>query len=615
MLSISYPFDESNNYVFDTDKIEVIGGKAQLKLQTGQLDYDEEFADDTNFTYDSDLAEFVGGKVQQKNQRPANATFYASYTNSINGTWGNGVLTGSGIGGASVSDGQLDLAYTDKRYVNYDANLNADSEQVGCIRFKITPTYSGAPTTDRWLFCICKAHNDIKNTIQLRHSNSGAYLRLHVYDKDGNFIVEHLCGTWNPVAGTEYEIEVDWDLTSGATRLFVDGVQNGSTCINTCLRDSNIGLLRIGSDYDAGNFTYSQFKINDFLVFDTVQHTSNYTPDWSNVKEYDYVASIVIIPEMEHTGDGTLISFDEFDTTESGSPRYTIQIGRSGDYLYWNGSTWVVSDGTYSQANDVATFNSNVGSLDVENENYGQFKVHFPNSNTQSYVDNLIATITQNTGYVTTNPTIAPSSSFNSDALASFVASVTETGNDKIKMVLSVGGINKYWNGSAWAASSGYSQSNTPSEINSNLSSLDISSGTTIKPVIYLHSDDGTTYPSIDTLTIGYDFFSSAPTSPEVCAVWGYIRDVKNEDLTSVTITIKLKNEKDKISTKHIISPGIIETSVDANGYFEVDLIRSNQFNIDGKYTVEIDYPRNKTVIYREVTVPDEASKNFWELI
>ena len=32
---------------------------------------------------------------------------------------------------------------------------------------------------------------------------------------------------FSPIADTEYEIEINWDITTGATMVFVDGVQLG----------------------------------------------------------------------------------------------------------------------------------------------------------------------------------------------------------------------------------------------------------------------------------------------------------------------------------------------------------------------------------------------------
>ena len=123
-LSIEFPYTTESNYTFDNTKIELDAGKAKLKLQQDDVDFTEDFADDTDFTYDSDLAEFTGGLVRQKDQRPANATFGASYTNNINGNWGNGILTGTAYNGAGVSNGKLDLTGGGVKYVDYDAAEN-----------------------------------------------------------------------------------------------------------------------------------------------------------------------------------------------------------------------------------------------------------------------------------------------------------------------------------------------------------------------------------------------------------------------------------------------------------------------------------------------------------
>jgi len=315
-----------------------------------------------NYTYDNSKIELDSGLAKLKNLTPANETFYASYNTNINGSRGLGVLTGIAYGGASISSGKLDLAHGDERYVDYNANSNADSQQVGCIRFKVTPNYSGAPTGDRWFFAICKQNNSKNNLIELRQSNSGAYLRLHVYDKDGNFVVEHLFGQFLPVAGTEYEIEVDWNFTTGATRVFVNGVQNGSTCVSTCLRDSNIGLLRIGNDYDKGSI--SNFKIDDFQVFSTVQHTSNYTP--VAIPETPYADDSPTIYKTLGDGVANIEEFIAFAETLGGGNQGLVRYQLSYDgiaWLYWNGSIWTVAG--VSDYNTVAECEAHMLDLDA----------------------------------------------------------------------------------------------------------------------------------------------------------------------------------------------------------------------------------------------------------
>ena len=163
----------------------------------------------------------------------------------------------------------------------------------------------------------------------------------------------------NLVSGVECEIELNYNLTTGQTRIFKNGVLIGSDLSGTGTRSSSIGYFVIGSSYDGRR---SDFWINDFVVFTTVQHTANYTPGYT-LPETIYSASNVTCPEMEYTGAGTLISADDFTTVESGAPRFTIQIGRSGNYLYWNGAAWAVSDGTYAKANTAAEILANAATF------------------------------------------------------------------------------------------------------------------------------------------------------------------------------------------------------------------------------------------------------------
>lgn len=350
----------------------------------------QDFSSSTGFTYDPTKAEFVGGVVRQVANLPAGATLYASYTSSIDANWGGGTLTGTATGGAAVSGGQLDLDGENLKYVTYSAVNNADSLQVGCVRFKITPNWSGNPTTNKVFFCVRQSSgNPSYNLVGVRQMSTG-WTYVDIYNNVGAVIWIGAVGKWVPVAGVEYEFELNFDITTGATRLFIDGTQFGSTITATGTRSGAVNDLLIGTDRTAAYL--SDFKINDFLVFDSVQHTTNYTPDWSGIPESAYQASTVTLPEMEHTDPGTIQTITDFTTVESGSPRYTVQIGQSGDYLYWTGSAWAVSSGTYAQATDAATFNSNASTLPVASNTYLQFKINFDDSGTQAEVDTLTAT-------------------------------------------------------------------------------------------------------------------------------------------------------------------------------------------------------------------------------
>lgn len=436
-----------------------------------------------------------------------------------------GALTGTATGGASIDGEKIDLSYLDGKRIDYAALGNADSQQVGAIKFKVTPNYTGAPAADRWFFCICKAHNDVKNAIMLRHSSSGPYLRLHMYDSTGAWIVEHLCGTWFPVAGTKYEFELNWDLTSGATRLFVenkatgDCEQSGSTYTGTATRDSNIGLLRIGNNHSASSV--SNFKIEDLVVFSTVQHTGNYTPGYT-ISETVYVASKVSLPIMEHTYAGTILQGNSLTTVYGGLPRITIDVGQSGIEQYYD-SGWKVSAESFDEANTPSAFDTNFPTLTVEGEKYGQFFIYFTYSNdTQGYVDNLIANMRVDIGYPTDNPYVDWNSSFKGSELTDFVETATKTGADEIKYVIKIDGNFKYYNAGLQDSDGSYPQANTAAEILANIGDF-LTTRAVVAFRAFLHSDDSSTKPDLDNLSVSYNSVIADPTFPTLVNLEGFL--------------------------------------------------------------------------------------------
>lgn len=407
--------------------------------------------------------------------RPDNATFYAAFT-GLDGNWGGGNLTAIGAGGIAVSGGEL-IVDADTKYVDYDADLNADSQQVGCIRFRVTPTYAGNPASDVHFLTISKANADSDNLISIFHQ-SGGQIVITINDSGGSSFVVINAG-WAQVQNQQYEFELNWDVTTGVTKFFIDGSQYGATSSGTGTRDSNIGLFRIGQNISKNQGT--GFKMADILVFDSVQHTTNYTPDWSNIPE---------------------------------------------------------------------------------------------------------------TVYDMTNPQVTINAAFTHDAVEDFVEVSAKSGSDEIKYILEIDSVKNYHNGSAWVVSDGtYAQSNTETEIVANLSTI-TSVRVTSRFFAFLHSDDGSTTPEIDSLTVTYNFAGTTRDSINRCAVWFYSLDgeglVSNETVT-FRIPKKLIQYKDNIIAREddiVITP-------ESDGYVEANLVETeNMTTIDGSdvlYEVEID--------------------------
>lgn len=521
--SLLINYDNPLNFTFDPTKILFGASSVGLKPSQTDTDYNLPFTNDTGFTYDNTKVEFTGGLLRQKDQRPTSAICGATYTNSIDLNWGNGTLTGTASGGAAVSGGKLVLGTN--KYVSYPASGNAALVQKGTIEFKFTPTYSGNPPGIQQFFSIQKAVNDYANDIRLRHQTNGT-MYLVIDNSAGVRLIDYLPGGFNPVAGVTYEISVNFDCDTGSVRIFINGVQLGATGSAIGTRDSNIGLFRVGTDGASTPSVWLSGSVDDLVLYDSVQRTANYTPGYT-VPENTYAANVVTSPEMAKTGVGTLILANSFTTTETNAPRYTIQIGRSGNYLYHNGTAWVASNGTYSESNSATQFNAAIASLPVAGEMYGQFKIHFTDSNTlQQSIDDLIINLHEESDYDTSNPSLVANDSFKASELINFIEVATKPTGDEIKYLFQIDNVKKWINGSTLETSNGtYAQSNSASEILANIDVI-LATRSTLKLEIFLHSDDGTTQPELESNTITYDSVLPDPTLANLIELEGFIYDV-----------------------------------------------------------------------------------------
>jgi hypothetical protein len=599
---ITYPFDNQANYVFDTAKVEVTGGEARLKLvdNPGQT-FSQDFSSDTGFTYDANRVEFSAGQMRQKDARPAGATFYAPYTNSIDGSWGDGVVTGTPSGGAGIDSGALDLTYNDVRYVDYDADLNADSQQVGCRRILIEPNWSGSPASNQFIISNGQGASSNNNLIRIYVTTAGN-LTVSISNSAGTTIGT-ISGAWSPTAGVIYEIEYNFDITAGASRLFVNGTQLGSTSTNTGTRDANIGLLRIGSDVFAGQT--SNFKIHDVLIFDSVQHTTDYTPDWGDVPETIYAESKAELPQFAYPDDGAIQAFTGVTTTESNAPR---QVWND---LYWDGAAWSASDGSFAQSNVVADILANIASFPASDTL--DIDIVFGDSNTiQMSIDDLTVTYTGQ-AYSTTNPTLEIAQGFRTEQLLNFVETVTAAGSDAVKYILKKDSSWYYWSGTAWAVSNEtYAQSNTAAEIVANISSF-TTEAVNFNVRIFLHSDDGSTTPAIQQLVITYDFAGDAQDTIRRCSVYWYARDSIGEVCTD---TFKIIPTEYNVRYKDNVFICQEEQEVTANpttGKIEIDLIENvNMQTIDGGSVNYIVSKGDRQILV--ISVPDQDGALLWNI-
>lgn len=504
-LQKAYIFNDPDKFVYDETKVEIVGNVARLKLIENEATYSQDYSSATGFNYDSALAEFVAGVLRQKDQRAANALVGATYTSSKNLNWAlTGTLAATDVGTPVLSGGKLVCLGGGNNGVRYDGvpEVGTSAGNIGAVRFRYTPNYSGSPAANYSLIEFSPTSGNNSRAV-LFHASTGT-LRLTAYTSVGT--VKHSAAVfsavpWSPVAGTEYEFEMNWDTLAGIVRLFVNGVLIGSMPVSSYDRGTSATRMHVG----AGTvYLATDGSFNDVQVFSAVQHTAGYTPGYT-VPENVYLASVAELPEFENVATGKFLEILSFSSSDTATPRYSFEVGQSGTFVYWNGSAWVASNGSYAQANDAATVAANIASLSVADEDFLLVKVHFQSSNTQQAVSFTALEILESTDYSTEPQLITPEERFAAGELTSFEHVASIPAGTEIRYILEIESAKKYWNGVLWSDSDGsFEKSNTMQEVEDNLLKA-IDEESYVKLLVLLKTEDDSVTPELTSATFTYD--------------------------------------------------------------------------------------------------------------
>lgn len=432
--------------------------------------------------------------VQALDLTDPNLDFAATFELQLDAdvTLGSASDTATVSGIVPLSDGELvlrDTASGSSAALDYATTSNVDGiTQVGTFKFKLRPDFTGTVATAQHLFTIENSAGN-QNLINLQITNAGALL-LTVNGQNGAAIIASVSlGVFAWVKGTEVEFELNLDITTGATRLFLDGVQQGTTQTQTGNRNTNIDTFQLGN-----NAILQKFAMSSFVVYDTVQHTA------------------------------------DFET--------------GGDILF-----------------------------------------------------------------TVSNPTIRLAGTVDTDALLALEADITASGLDEIRVTVEINGVEQWFDGASWVASNlTLAETNTVADVNTNLSSLDLSAGVRAQLIVYIHSGDGITTPSIESYTLERDFtaFLSDQTAARKCGVHSFVQDSNGNPLEGVLVAVSHAGFTHGVFT--VVDRE--ETVTDVDGFWEVELVETETINAF-PYTIVI----GGNFVLRNVQVPDLISCDLSQLV
>ena len=294
-----------------------------------------------NFTYNTSLVEILTS-AKLKLLTYAGETFFNNFT-STTAKRGAGTLAPTAAT-ASIVAGKL--ACLSNTYVEYPCGDNTAFTTTGCVRFKLTPNYSGTPSTNQFFFSIQEAGSSLVNSISIYH-NTGGSLILGIYNASGVAVVSKFMA-WSPTSGTQYTMHLNFDIVTGSSILYIDGVAI-VTATDTGTRANTATRLMIGRQSTA---TSSNFYMDDLQLFSSVQTVA---ASWSEPVDYTTTAQLVLVNSSVDAD--ALSSFDA-----STGISFTIVV--DGVHKYWDGAAWVTSDGA-TQYNSISEVNTNIAALDI----------------------------------------------------------------------------------------------------------------------------------------------------------------------------------------------------------------------------------------------------------
>lgn len=229
-----------------------------------------------------------------------------NYAMFLNGKQTNATFTKSTYGGVATTSGSVavDTGYlwlnqsgASSSSVRYNTGALVDNGLTGSVSFyfKTNSNYSYPPTNSVNIMYLygSSVNADI---IKLYHMTTG-YLKLQCMDITRTELFDVNLDVFSPIADTPYFISVDWDLTNGSTKVFVNGTQLGATITAVGVRDSGRYISMVCPQTAA-------YGISFLRVYNDLTYTSTYTPPVItnyNLVDFPYDGGVKIYNNTNNT--------------------------------------------------------------------------------------------------------------------------------------------------------------------------------------------------------------------------------------------------------------------------------------------------------------------------
>lgn len=187
--------------------------------------------------------------------------------------------------------------------------------------------------------------------------------------------------------------------------------------------------------------------------------------------------------------------------------------------------------------------------------------------------------------YSTANPTVTTQHQVPISALTSLSETKSVAGSDQVKYQLIINGT-AYWRdtvNSVWEESDGtYDQSNTAAEITAAVSSLfsdlSLTPSVWVRLKVFLHSDAGSSRPSLTNNTLAYENDEIAAGTFTECLITCYLKDLLGDTPTydaEHPAKIYVRNDRAFFHGTRLIQPFSKSAEFNSSGYAELSVIET----------------------------------------